>query len=162
LFSNGGQLPKAIEYFQSAIKEDSTYAPAYAGLAACYNLLGSVVVGELPPPEARRQAEDAAVKALQLDNTLAEAHAALGHTYHYNWSWAAAERELKRAIDLNPNSAEAHSIYSRHLSGMGRAEEAIAEANRAQELDPLSLFLSTQRGYLLANARRYDEAIEQL
>jgi TolB-like protein/Tfp pilus assembly protein PilF len=161
LFSKGGQLPNAIEYLQSAIKEDPTYAPAYAVLAACYNLLGSVVVGQLPPPEARRLAEAAAVKALQLDGALAEAHAALGYVYNYNWNWAAAEQELKRAIDLNPNSAEAHSIYSRHLSAMGRVKEAIAEANRAQELDPLSLFLSTQRGYILTNARRYDEAIEQ-
>jgi eukaryotic-like serine/threonine-protein kinase len=160
-FDKGGQLPKAIEYLQSAIKEDPTYAPAYAGLAAGYNLLGSVQVGALPPPEARRLAEDAAVKARQLDGSLAEAHAALGWTYLYNWNWAAAEQELKRAIELNPNSAEAHNIYAFHLSAIGRAEEAIAEANHAQELDPLSLFISTQRGFALTNARRYDEAIEQ-
>jgi tetratricopeptide (TPR) repeat protein len=162
LFSKGGQLPKAIEYFQSALTEDPTYAPAYAGLAACYNSLGSVVVGELPPPEARGRAEETAAKALQLDGSLAEAHAALGYVYHYKWNWAAAEQELKRAIDLNPNSAEARSIYSRQFSAMGRAEEAIAEVNRAQELDPLSLFISTQRGFILMCARRYDEAIEQL
>jgi TolB-like protein/DNA-binding winged helix-turn-helix (wHTH) protein/Tfp pilus assembly protein PilF len=161
LLDKAGQLPKAIEYLQSAIKEDPTYAPAYAGLAACYNLLGSVQVGALPPPEARRLAEDAAVKARQLDGSLAEAHAALGWTYLYNWNWAAAEQELKRAIELNPNSAEAHNIYAFHLSAIGRAEEAIAEANHAQELDPLSLFISTQRGFALTNARRYDEAIEQ-
>jgi tetratricopeptide (TPR) repeat protein len=161
LHNKGEQLFKAIMYFQSAIKEDSAYAPAYAGLAACYNLLGSVVVGELPPPEARRQAEDAAVKALQLDNALAEAHAVLGHTHFYNWNWTAAEQSLKRAIELNPNSTEAYSIYSRYLSAMGRAEEAIAEANRAQELDPSSLFMSTRRGYVLRNLRCYDEAIEQ-
>ncbi|HEY3135309.1 MAG TPA: protein kinase [Blastocatellia bacterium] len=162
LFGKGGQLPKAIEYLQSAIKEDPTYAPAYAGLAACYNSLGSVVYGELAPPEARRRAEEAAVKALQLDNTLAEAHAALGYIYHYNWNWDAVEQELKRAIELNPNSVEAHSNYSSNFSAKGRAEEAIAEVNRAQELDPLSLFISTQRGFILTNARRYDEAIEQL
>src|SRR5262245_54596027 len=162
LFNKGGQLPKAVEYFQSAIKEDSTYAPAYAGLAACYNSLGSVNVGALPPPEARRRAEEAAVKALQLDNALAEAHAALGFTRLYNWNWTAAEQSLKRAIELNPSFAEAHSIYSRYLSAMGRAEEAIAETNRAQELDPLSLLISMQRGYVLTNLRHYDEAIEQL
>jgi TolB-like protein/DNA-binding winged helix-turn-helix (wHTH) protein/Tfp pilus assembly protein PilF len=162
LFGKGGPLPRAIEYFQSAIKEEPTYAPAYAGLAACYNLLGSVVVGELPPPEARGRAEDAAVKAVELDGTLAEAHAALGHVHFYNWNWAAAEQELKHAIELNPNSAEAHSTYSRYLSAMGRADESIEEANRAQELDPLSLFLRTRRGFILTNARRYDEAIEQL
>jgi tetratricopeptide (TPR) repeat protein len=162
LFNKGEQLPKAIEYFQSAIKEDSTYAPAYAGLAVCYNNQGSAVVGELPPPEARRRAEEAAVKALELDNTLAEAHAALGNTHFYNWNWTLAEQSFKRAIELNPSSAEAHSIYSRYLSAKGRAEEAIAEANRAQELDPLSLYISTVRGNVLANARHSDEAIEQL
>lgn len=162
LLGRRGELDKAIDYFQSALTEDPTYAPAYAGLAACYNSLGSVVVGELSPTDARLRAEESALKALQLDNTLAEAHSALGHTYNYLWNWAAAERELKRAIELNPNSAEAHSIYSHHLSAMGRADEAIAEANRAQELDPLALFISTQRGYILTNARRYDEAIDQL
>jgi len=102
------------------------------------------------------------LKALQLDGALAEAHGALGYVHNFNWNWAAAEQALKRAIDLNPNSAEAHSIYSRHLSAMGRAEEAITEANRAQELDPLSLIMSARRGFVLRNARRYDEAIEQL
>src|SRR5262245_33859369 len=162
LLGKGEQSSKAIEYFQSAIKEDPTYAPAYAGLATCYNSLGSVAVGELPPLEARRQAEDAAEKALQLDGALAEAHGALGYVYHFNWNWVEAEKELKRAIDLKPNSAEAHSIYSRHLSAKGQAEEAIAEANRAQELDPLSLITSARRGFVLRYARRYDEAIEQL
>jgi tetratricopeptide (TPR) repeat protein len=158
----GGQLDKAVGYFQSAINEDPTYAPAYAGMAACYNTLGTVVVGAMPPPEARRRAEEAALKALQLDDTLAEAHAALGYAYNYNWNWAAAEQEIKRAIELNPNSAEAHSLYSRHLSAVGRAEESIAEANLSQDLDPLSLYMSTLRGHVLTNARRYDEAIEQL
>jgi serine/threonine protein kinase/TolB-like protein/Tfp pilus assembly protein PilF len=162
LLGKGGQLPNAAEHFQSAIREDPTYAPAYAGLASCYNALGSVVAGALPPLEARRQAEEAALKALQIDDTLAEAHVARGSAYLFNWNWTAAEQALKRAIELNPNSAEAHNLYSGYLSAMGRAEEAIAEANRAQELDPHSLFMSTQRGYILTNARRYDEAIEQL
>jgi len=162
LMGSREQLDKAIEYFQSTLKEDPNYAPAYAGLASCYNNLGSVVVGELPPPEARRRAEEAALKALQLDGTLAEAHAALGHIYHYTWNWGAAEQELKRAIELDPNSAEAHRIYSHHLSAKGRPEEAIAEANRAQELDPVSLYMSTGRGFILTNLRRYDEAVEQL
>jgi tetratricopeptide (TPR) repeat protein len=162
LLGKGGQLPNAAEHFQSAIREDPTYAPAYAGLASCYNALGSVVAGALPPLEARRQAEEAALKALQIDDTLAEAHVARGSAYLFNWNWTAAEQALKRAIELNPNSAEAHNLYSSYLSAMGRAEEAIAEANRAQELDPHSLFMSTQRGYILTNARRYDEAIEQL
>jgi TolB-like protein/Tfp pilus assembly protein PilF len=162
LFGKGGQLPKAIEYFQSAIKEDPTYAQAYAELAVSYNSLGSVVVGEASPADTRLRAQENALKALEFDNTLAEAHAALGHTYAYMWNRAAAEHEFKRAIDLNPNSAEAHMFYFHYLSAMGRADEAIAEANRAQELDPLSLLISTQRGFILTHARRYDEAIDQL
>ncbi len=96
-------LRKAIEYFQSAIREDPAYALAYAGLADCYNALGSVQIGALPPVEARRRAEEAAVKALELDPALAEAHSALGYVKHFNWDWAAAEQEIKRAIELNPN-----------------------------------------------------------
>lgn len=156
------QLPKAIDYFKSAVEQDPTYAPAYAGLAASYNSLQSVFIGALSPPEARRQAEEAAVKAIQLDGTLAEAHAALGYIYHYNWNWDAAEQELKRAIELNPNSTDALSIYAVHLSAKGRSQESIAEANRAQELDPLSLSMSIRRGFVLTNLRRFDEAIEQL
>jgi len=155
-------LYKAISFFQSSVKEDPGYAPAYVGLADCYNFLGTVQIGSLPPMDARRQAEEAARKALEIDNEMAEAHVALGFVKQYNWDWAAAEQELKLAIELNPNYAFAHDRYGSFLSSLGRAEEAIAEANRAQELDPLSLAISAQRGYILENARRYDEAIEQL
>jgi TolB-like protein/DNA-binding winged helix-turn-helix (wHTH) protein/Flp pilus assembly protein TadD len=155
-------LGKAIGYFQSAIREDPNYAPAYVGLADCYNALGTVQFGVLPPMEARRRAEEAAVKALELDGRLAEAHSALGYVKHFNWNWAAAEQEFKRAIELNPNYANAHNFYAGYLMSRGRAEEAIAASNRARELDPLSLAISAQRGFLLENARRYDEAIEQL
>jgi eukaryotic-like serine/threonine-protein kinase len=155
-------LGKAIEYLQSAIREDSTYAPAFAGLADCYNRLGSVAHGALSPMEARRRAEEAAVKALELDGGLAEAHTALAYVKHYNWDWAAAEQGFKRAIELNPNYAHAHNFYAGYLMSRGRAEESLAASNRARELDPFSLSISTQRGFLLANARRYDEAIEQL
>ena len=155
-------LRKAIEYFQSAIREDSTYAPAYVGLADCYNTLGTVMFSALPPIEAMRRSEEAAVKALELDGGLAEAHVALGNARYYNWKWAAAEQEFKRAIELNPNYANAHNAYAHYLISRGRAEEAIAASDRARELDPLSLSFSVQRGFLLENARRYDEAIEQL
>ncbi len=155
-------LRKAIEHFQSAIREDSTYARAHVGLADCYNALGSVQVGALPPMEARRRSVEAAAKALEIDPALAEAHSALGHDKHYNWDWAAAEQEFKRAIELNPNYAHAHSFYAGYLMSRGRVEESLAASNRARELDPLSLSISAQRGFLLLNARRYDEAIEQL
>jgi TolB-like protein/DNA-binding winged helix-turn-helix (wHTH) protein/Flp pilus assembly protein TadD len=155
-------LHKAIELFQNAIKEDPSFAQAHVGVADCYNALGAVQFGALPPMEARRLAEEAAVKALALDGALAEAHNALGFVKHYNWNWNEAEPEFKRAIELNPNYANAHNFYSSYLMSWGRADESIAESNRARELDPFSLSISAQRGFLLANARRYDEAIEQL
>ena len=155
-------LDKAIEHFQGAIKEDPRFAQAHVGLADCYNALGTVVVGKLSPMEARQLAEEAASKALELDPALAEAHSALGYVKHYNWNWAAAEQDLKRAIELNQNYANAHNFYAGYLMTVGRIDEAIAASNRARELDPFSLSISAQRGFLLENARRYDEAIEQL
>lgn len=155
-------INKAIGYFQSAIKTDPSYALGYAALADCYNSLGTVQMGSLPPTEARARAEEAALKALEIDPNLAEAHTALGFAKHFNWSWDLAEREFKRAIELNPNYAYAHNSYAGFLMSRGRVEEAIASANRARELDPLSLTISVQRGFVLENARRYDEAIEQL
>lgn len=155
-------LNKAISYFQSAIQADPSYALAYAAMADCYNTMGTVAVGALPPIEARARAEEAALKALEIDSTLAEAHSALGYVRHFNWSWTTAEEEFKRAIALNPNYANAYNYYAGFLMSRGRVDEAIAASNRARELDPLSLAISVQRGFLLENARRYDEAIEQL
>lgn len=155
-------LNKAIEHLQSAIKEDPNYAPAYVGLADCYNALGSVQVGVLPPIEARRRAVEAATKALEFDAASAEAYSALGYANHYNWQWIAAESDFKRAIELNPNYANAHNFYASYLMSRGRVDESIAASNRARELDPFSLSISANRGFLLENARRYNEAIEQL
>jgi len=155
-------LNKSIELFQSAIKEDPNYAAAYVGLADCYNALSVVQIGALPPSEGRRRAEEAATKALALDGARAEAHTALGFVKHYNWDWPAAEQDFKRAIDLNPNYANAHNFYASYLMSRGRVDESIAASNRARELDPFSLAISAQRGFLLENARRYNEAIEQL
>ena len=155
-------LNKAIEFFQNAIKEDPSYAPAYVGLADCYNSLSVVQIGALPPSEGRRRAEEAATKALELDGNLAEAYTALGFINHYNWNWTAAEQRFKRALDLNPSYANAHNYYASYLMSRGRIDESIAASNRARELDPFSLAISAQRGFLLENARRYDEAIEQL
>ncbi len=155
-------LKKAIDHFQSAIKEYPNYSQAYVGLADCYNALGTVQVGTFPPVEVRKLAEEAATKALALDPTLGEAHTALGWVKHYNWDWAAAEQDFKRAIELNPSYANGHNFYASFLMCRGRVDEAIAASNRARELDPFSLSISAQRGFLLENARRYDEAIEQL
>jgi len=155
-------LHKAIAHFQNAIKEDPNYALAHVGLADCYNALGVVQIGALPPTEARRLAEETAKKALALDPTLAEAHTALGYANHYNWNWTAAETDFKRAIELNPSYANAHNFYASFLMSRGRVDESIASSTRARELDPFSLSISAQRGFLLENARRYGEAIEQL
>jgi TolB-like protein/DNA-binding winged helix-turn-helix (wHTH) protein/Tfp pilus assembly protein PilF len=155
-------LNKAIALFQSAIKEDESYAPAYVGLADCYNALGAVQVASMPPREARQHAEEAATKALQLDSQLGEAYSALGYVKHFNWDWTAAEQNHKRAIELNPSYANAHNFYASYLMSRGRIEESIAASNRARELDPFSLSISAQRGFLFENARHYDEAIEQL
>ncbi len=158
----GENLTKAIDHFQNAIKEDANFAQAYVGLADCYNAQGAVQVAAMPPLEARRRAEEAAMEALQLDPGLAEAYSALGYTKLFNWNWAAAEQDFKRAIELNQNYANAHNFYASFLISRGRIDDAIAASNRARELDPFSLSISAQRGFLLENARRYSEAIEQL
>lgn len=154
-------MRKAISYFESAIKADSNYAQAYAGLADCYNQLGTAMIGVMSPIEARRTAETAARKALEIDNELAEAHATLGYVSYFNWNWAAAEEEFKRSIELNPNYASGHSQYAYYLVARKRIDEALAEINRARELDPLSLSISSSRGFILEHARRYEEAVEQ-
>ena len=158
----GENLNRAINHFQNAIKEDPNFAQAYVGLADCYNALGAVQVGAMPPLDARGRAEEAATKALQLDPSLAEAYGALGYVKLFNWNWTAAEQDFKRAIALNQNYANAHNFYASYLMSQGRLDESIAASNRARELDPFSLSISAQRGFLLENARRYDEAIEQL
>lgn len=151
---------KAIDYFQQAIEKDSTYALAYAGIAECYIPMG---VYYLSPNEAFPKAKAAAEKALQIDDTLAEAHNSMaGIMMSYDWDWFTAEKECKRAFELNPSYATAHHWYSLYLAGLGRYEESIAEAKRAQELDPLSLIISADLGLNLYHARQYDKAIEQL
>ncbi len=150
----------SIEYFRRAIDIDPTYALAYAGLADSYNMRGSY--GHAPPKDVMPRAKAAAVKALEIDSTLAEAHASLGYAYAtYDWDWKAGEREYKRAIELNPNYATAHHWYGLYLTTMGRSDEAVDELERARVLDPLSLIINTNVGWVLYFARLYDQAIEQ-
>jgi len=152
---------KAIEYFNLAISIDPGYAPAFAGLADCYNLLSDYDV--LPPKEAIPRAKAAVEKALAIDSTLAEAHASLGFALaRYDWDWIGAERELQRAIELQPNYAIAHHWYALQLTMMGRFHEAMAEINKAQNLDPLSLIIDTNIGWLHFFERDYDLAQERL
>jgi eukaryotic-like serine/threonine-protein kinase len=151
---------KAIEYFQQAIAKDPAYALAYVGLADCYSSLGNS--GFVPAREAFPEAKEAAQKALEMDDTLAEAHASLGYIKTvYDWDWSGAEKEYHRSIDLNPNSAEDHHFYAVALRRMGRLEESIRELKRAVELDPLSGFINLDLGGSLYFARQYDAAIEQ-
>jgi TolB-like protein/Tfp pilus assembly protein PilF len=153
-------LKKSIEYFQQAIEKDPGYALAYAGLADSYVVLAPWNV--MAPKEAYPRAKAAAFKALEMDETLAEPHASLGDArYVYDWDWVGAEKEYKRAIELNPGYATAHQWYAEYLSRMGRHNEAIAELRRAQELDPLSLMINAIGGSIFFFARRYDEAIAQ-
>lgn len=154
-------LRKAIEYFQQAIKIDRDYALAYSGLADSYSGLGNVRVGVQPPNEVMPQAKAAALKALELDDTLAEAHASLGSIrMRYDLDWASAETEYKRAIELNPTDARMHQWYASLLSARGRHDEAIGEIERAKELDPVSVVISSVSGMYLFHARRYEEAID--
>ncbi|HEY7545888.1 MAG TPA: tetratricopeptide repeat protein [Blastocatellia bacterium] len=149
---------KAIELFNEAINKDPSYALAYAGLADCYVLGGDARSTE----EAFSKAKEAAMKAISLDDTLAEAHASFALTrMAYDWNLAAAEEEFRRAIALNPNYPTAHQWHADCLILMGQIDEAIASVRRAQELDPLSLIISRDAGRVFYFARRYDEAIEQ-
>lgn len=151
---------KAIGYFQQAIDSDPNYALAYSGLADSYSLLSGY--GANPPGETMPQAKAAAMKALEIDDQLAEAHASLAEILHnYYWDFPAEERELKRALELNPNYATAHQWYGEYLTSMGRHDEAIAEMHHAVELDPLSVIINRTLGDAYYFARRYDEAIDQ-
>jgi DNA-binding winged helix-turn-helix (wHTH) protein/Tfp pilus assembly protein PilF len=153
-------LQKAIEHFKQAIALDPSYALAYAGLADAYTVLANAGA---PAHEIMPKALEAAQKAVSLDEDLAEAHAALGNIFiYYLYDYVGAEREEKRAIELNPNYATAHHWYSELLMGLGRHEEALAEIRRALEIDPLSLLLNRQYGASLLFARQYDAAIEQM
>ncbi len=149
---------KAIKHFNDAIQLDPVYAPAYAGMADCYYELATLDF--LSPTEAFPKAKAAAIKALETDATLAEAHSALAVTsWAYDWDWAGAEREFKRAIELNPGSAIAHHRYDLPLMTMGRFDEGLAEGRRAQELDPLSPIVNYQLAFCFTLARRYEESI---
>jgi len=151
---------QAIECFQKAIKGNPRYAPAYAGLANSYTLMNGYSL--LPAAKYMAQARAAALRALELNDKLPEAHAALALVVqNYDWDWGTAEKEFKRAIELNPNYATAHHWYAEHLGYRGRFDEAFRESDEAKRLDPLSLIIAADRGALLYYARKYDLAIEQ-
>jgi TolB-like protein/Flp pilus assembly protein TadD len=160
LWRKGGDenLKKAIEYYQQAITVDPGYAVVYAALSNGYiNLITSDV---LPQKEFFPKGEAAALKAVELDDNLAEAHLALANVKINAWEWAAAEREIKRALELNPNLVAAHSLYGQYHRNHGRRVEAVTELERARELDPLTISASEARVTQLAIFRKNEEALE--
>jgi TolB-like protein/tetratricopeptide (TPR) repeat protein len=153
-------LWKAQHYWRKAIREDPDYAKAYAGLAESYNMLG--ITGLLPAISAMEQAREAATKALEIDESLSEAHTALGFTRMVEWDWEGAGREFRRALQLDPNFTSGNPChYVEYLLAIGRPETAVADLERAQEIQPLSLFLSVILGWAYYGAGQYDKAIWQ-
>jgi DNA-binding winged helix-turn-helix (wHTH) protein/tetratricopeptide (TPR) repeat protein len=154
------EFRKSRDYFQRAVDADPSYALGYCGLNSYYGF--GAAWGMLPPDEGWPRAQKAMAKALELDDTLAEVHNDLGaHKMVVDRDWAGAERDIRHAIELNPKFDEVHYLYSFYLVAMGRFDEAIAEAKRALELDPLSLRITQHLGHSFYYARRYDEAIAQ-
>lgn len=158
---SGDDLKKAIDYFNQAITKDPGYALAYAGLADVYVVIPNY--SDVTTQEAYAKGKAAVLKALEIDDSLAEAHTSLaGIKSDYEWDYVGAENEIKRALTLNPNYATAHHWYAQLLSPMGRHDEALTEIKRAQSLDPLSLIINAVIGDTYIKARQYDQAIDQL
>ena len=156
----GEALKTALGYFQQAIDRDPNYAAAYAGLADCYGLFPYYTV--LPAIEAIPKAKSAALKALQIDEQLAEAHTSLASAYQIEWEWELSDKSFRRAIELNPNYATAHHWYGLGLYYRGRFEEGFAELKQALAVDPHSLIINATFGYAYIAARQYDLALEHL
>ena len=155
-------LKVALAYFNEAIEEDPKYAKAYSGLADTYALLGDWQYAVMSPKEAFPKAKAAAIKALELDNTLGEAHNSLAFVRDgFDWNLDAGGKEFQRAIELNPGYATAHHWYAWHLSLLGRFDEAIVEMRKAENLDPLSLIINADLAELLGLAHSYDDSIRQ-
>jgi serine/threonine-protein kinase len=157
----GTDFEKAVEYFEEAIRRESRYAPSYAGLATGYHFLAGY--GKLTPEEGYERARSEASKALDLDPQLDEARKVLAVVkFEYDWDWEGAQREYRETLEFAPNYAIGRADYAFCLSYLGRHDDAIVEAQRAEELDPLSLALGTLVGEVLLNAGRYDDAVKQL
>ena len=158
---NEKEIKIGIRYFQQAIEKDPSYSVAYTGLADCYNVLGFYCA--IPPEEAFTKAEASALKALEIDDTLAEAHTSLAYSrLYYEWDWSSAEKEFKIALKLNPTYATTHHWYAEYLAARGWLDEAIKEKKRASQLDPLSMIINTTVGWIYYFDRNYDDAIEQI
>ena len=155
------EMQTGISYYRQAIETDPSYAFAYVGLADAYRSVA--IAGEMPSTEFLPKAKEAAQKAIEIDDTLAEAHAELGFIiFWYDWDWTAAEKQFKRALELNPNSPDIRWFYAHLLSTLGRHTEALAEMRRARELDPLSLRINANEGQFLIHAGQTDEGLARL
>ena len=158
---NDEDLQKALQLFQEAIRLDPQYPLPYVGIADYYNWAAIYSIGA--PKDYLPQAKEAAIQALELDDSLAEAHAALAFTtWLYDWDWESAEKRFLRAVELNPNYGPAHQWYSNLLTAQGRFAEAISEIKRAQEINPLSLMDASIGGWTYYHARRYENAIDEV
>ncbi|MGA9768966.1 MAG: hypothetical protein WBV94_07995 [Blastocatellia bacterium] len=155
---NRGAFEKSLEYFEQGVKLDPGFALAYTGLAEAHAMLGRY--GRRPSADAFPKAKAAAEKAIEMDDTLAEAHSALALVkFYWDWDWAGAEKEFLRAIEINRALANAHHGYAHFLSAMGRHDEAIREVKLAEQLEPLSATINSDAGWFYFRARRFDEAI---
>jgi eukaryotic-like serine/threonine-protein kinase len=155
-------LRAAVDHFSRAIQLDPAFAPAHAGLAACYNQFGTVLVGTGSPLEYRPRAAAEAIRALQIDPNSSEAYAALGYVRHYDWEWAESEKAFLRAIELNPSNALARLWYANLLMSRKRFDESLRQAYAARDLDPFSLVVNTNIGWILHFAGRNDDSIAQM
>src|ERR1700730_19199670 len=154
---------KAIGYFEDATRRDPQYALAYAGLADCYGIIGATIYGSLPAAEAAPKAKAAAIRALEIDPTLAEAETSLATAkFNYDWDWAGAAQGFQQAIQMDPRYATAYQRYSLYSIAMGRFDESLEQIKKARELDPLSISINSSLGWRLYLARQYDHSIAQL
>jgi TolB-like protein len=164
VFNSGGSngVERSVGYFRQAVDLDPRFALAYAGMADAYTLIGTTSVGTARPREMMPKAKEAAQRALELDSGLSEAHTSLAWVkYRFDWDWQGAEEEFKRALELNPNNAQAHQWYADYLLAMGRFDESLAEIERARALDPLSIFINWDVGRVLYHAGRFDESLAE-
>src|SRR5579863_2700710 len=156
-------LAKAIGYFERAVRLDPRYALAYAGLSDCYAIISAEIFGTMPASEAAPKAKAAALHALELDPTMAQAQTSLATVkFNYDWDWSGASEGFERAIGLNPSYATAYQRYSLYLIAMGRAQDSFTQIQKARQLDPLSISINFSLGWRLYMARKYDQAIAQL
>jgi TolB-like protein/DNA-binding winged helix-turn-helix (wHTH) protein/Tfp pilus assembly protein PilF len=160
---SGEGFAKAIRYFENATRRDPQYALAYAGLADSYGIIGAIMYGSVPADEAAPKAKAAAVRALQIDPSLAEAQTSLATAkFNYDWDWAGAAEGFKRAIQLDPSYATAYQRYSLYSIAMGRFDDSLEQIKKARDLEPLSISINASFGWRLYLAREYDRSIAQL